>query len=99
MDLKLIKAYYLKQQFAQDGYPVWIDRSDRVTFEVKSFVSKSAAAIERRQARDAESEQKNYGKRYYAVPVVIDGGEMPTMREYMDEQARLRGDKPNHPPN
>jgi hypothetical protein len=93
MDYHLIKAYHLKQGFMQGAYPVWIDRSERVTFEVKSYVSKSAAAMERKEEQQANSKNKDYGKRFYAVPVTKDGGPMPTYREWMEEEAAKKGNE------
>ena len=88
LDYKLIKAYHLRQTYGD--IPPWIDRSERVSFDVKSFVSKSAAAVEKKQ--DADSNKKNtkfFGKRYYAVPRTVDDGPMPTMEEFFEEQKRL----------
>lgn len=74
--------------------PPWIDRSDRVSFDVKTFVSKSAAAVERKQAADEKAQGKApaYGKRYYPEARVIDGGKMPTMKEFYEDLQRKQGD-------
>jgi len=71
-------------------FPIWLDQSPRVIFEAKSYISRSEAAIERAQKNQSNSDIP--GQRWYAVPRVGDGGQMPTMREYLDEQARKRGD-------
>lgn len=99
-DYKLLKAYYLKQEFMSGNFPVWIDRSPRVEFEVKSFKSKSAAALERKQAAEAKKEgNTDYGRQFYAVPITIDGGPMPTLRDYLEEEAKNKGNKqPSGPP-
>lgn len=90
LDYKLAKAYELRQSFGD--IPPWIDRSERVAFDVKTFVSKSAAAVERRQESDSNKKgAKNFGKRYYAVPRTVDEGPLPTMQEYLEEQKRLNG--------
>lgn len=91
LDLRLIKAYELRLTYGDT--PPWIDRSDRVSFDVKTFVSKSAAAVERKQGQDEKAAGKTpqYGKRYYAVPRVNDGGPMPTMEEYFEDQKRKQG--------
>lgn len=88
MDYSLVKAHYLKAGFMTGAFPVWIDQSPRVMFEAKSFVSKSEAAIEQAQANSSKSTIK--GQRWYAIPRVMDGGTMPTMREYLEEESRKR---------
>lgn len=93
-DYRLVKAYYLKQNMMSGSFPVWIDRSDRISFEVKSFISKSEAALERRQEQDNKNNAvSSHGKRYYAVPQTMDGGPMPTMQEYLEAEAEKKGDR------
>ena len=92
LDYRLVKAYELRQTYGT--FPPWIDRSERVAFDAKTFVSKSAAAIERKQ--DSDSNRKGnaksmFGKRYYAIPRTTDDGPMPTMAEFYEEQRRLNG--------
>lgn len=92
LDYKLAKAYELRQTYGQ--YPPWIDRSDRVAFDVKTFTSKSSAAVERKQHSDDNrkgNSKPQFGRRYYAVPRTTDGGPMPTMLEFYEEQRRLSG--------
>lgn len=100
MDYKLVKAYYLKQSYMSGNFPVWIDRHPRVKFEVKSFVSNSARALEAKQAQEAnKTGTPSYGKQFYAIPKTLDGGPLPTMRDYLEEEAKKRGEKPaNKPP-
>lgn len=84
-------------------FPVWLDQSERVSFEARALVSKSQAAIERAQDDEQKALQKNanakphYGKRWYAVPVLLEGDEWPTMREYVEEQERLRANRRERP--
>jgi hypothetical protein len=87
MDTRLIKAFWIEDQYG--SFPPWIDQSDRVQFEVKSYTSRSAAAYERVEERESKSNKKKvYGRKYYAVPTVPDGGAMPTIEEWMEERAR-----------
>lgn len=79
------------QDWYRDGVPIWVDESDRVTFDAKARFSKSRAAIERAQEADSKKKSKSYGKYYIAEPRVMDGGEMPTRDEWIDEQERKRG--------
>lgn len=88
IDYKLAKAHTLRKTYGD--VPPWIDRSDRVSWDVKTFTSRSAAAIEKKQA----SEKKQVpGRRYYAVPRTVDGGPLPTMQEFLEEQQRLNSSK------
>jgi hypothetical protein len=71
---------------AETGHLVWIEQSDRVTFDATRFVKKSVAATERK------TNGKNYkaqpGERWRTRPVVMNGGDMPTMTEWYEEQAK-----------
>lgn len=89
LDLKLAKAHQLRKDFGD--IPPWIDRSDRVTFDVEVFTSNSGAALERRQEKDSNSKKKTHGRRYALIPRSKDGGPLPTMQEYFEEQARKKG--------
>ena len=90
-DYRLIKAHYLLEDWYRDGIPIWWDESDRVTFDAKARTSKSRAAIERAQESDSKKKAKQHGKYYTAEPRVMDGGEMPTREEWLDEQERKKG--------
>jgi hypothetical protein len=82
----LITAYHILQDWYRDGIPIWWDESDRVTFDVKARYSKSRAAIERAQEKDSKKKSKQYGKYFVAEPRVMDGGDLPTLQEWIDEQ-------------
>lgn len=92
-DYKLIKAHFLKEDWYRDGIPIWVDESDRVAFDAKARFSKSRAAIERAQEADGKKKKSSYGKYYIAEPRVIDGGDMPTRSEWVEEQQRKQGFK------
>ena len=86
-DIVLATGYEIhKSMMNGDGMPLHWDRSDRVVFDVKSYVSKSRAAIERAEEKAMESKTKNYGKVFYAVPRTRDGGPLPTLDEFNEEQ-------------
>ena len=90
-DFKLVKALELYDDMMAGGaHPVYIDRSDRVRFEIKSYTSKSKAVLDRAEERAANSKSKNYGKILYTVPETIDGGPLPTLDEFLAEQAEKR---------
>lgn len=86
-DYKLFKAYYVLQDWYRDGIPIWWDESERVTFDAKPRVSKSRAAIERAQDAASSGKKKSVPGRYFiAEPRVMDGGELPTRDEWIEEQ-------------
>ena len=70
---------------AETGQLVWVEQSSRVTFDAQRYTKKSIAAIDRKTSG------KNYkaqpGERWRAKPVVMDGGDLPTMREWIEEQS------------
>ena len=71
--------------------PIWWDESDRVTFDAKVRVSKSRAAIERAQEAEGKKKSKSYGKYFVAEPRLMEGDEMPTREEWLEEQERKKG--------
>lgn len=90
-DYKLVKALEIYDNMMAGGaHPMYIDRSDRVRFEVKSYVSKSKAVLDRAEEKASSSKSKNYGKILYTVPETIDGGPLPTLEEFLEEQADKR---------
>jgi len=96
-DYRLIKAHYILQDWYRDGVPLWWDESERVTFDAKARVSKSKAAIERAQEADSKKKNKSHGRYFIAEPRVMDGGEMPTREEWLEEQGKKQGNPPRPP--
>ena len=92
-DFKLLKAHHLVQDWYRDGIPIWWDESDRVTFDAKARVSKSRAAIERAQESASKNKKPSPGRYFIAEPRVMDGGELPTRDEWLEEQAVKSGTK------
>ena len=90
-DYRLIKAHYILEDWYRDGVPLWWDESDRVTFDAKARVSKSRAAIERAQEADGKKKSKSYGRYFVAEPRLMDGDEMPTRAEWLEEQEAKSG--------
>lgn len=88
-----MKAHFLIQDWYRDGIPIWVDESDRVAFDAVARVSKSRAAVDR--AQEAQQKKKKTTPGLYFIPEVriMDGGEMPTREEWLQEQARKRGFK------
>jgi hypothetical protein len=82
------------QDWYRDGIPVWWDESERVTFDAKARISKSRAAIDRAQEANSKKKKSTPGVYFVAEPRVMDGGEMPTRAEWLEEQSRLAGSNP-----
>lgn len=96
-DLKLVAALRLYDDMMRGSVPIYWDESDRVAFDVHTGISKSKAAIERRQDQD-EKKNKVPGRYYYVKPRVIDGGLLPTRDEWIEEKVRKMGaNKPADP--
>lgn len=70
--------------------PIYWDRSDRVRFTAKSFISKSKAVLDQAEEKARDGKAKNYGKVFYPEPVTIDGGPLPTLEEYLEQEKRKR---------
>lgn len=70
---------------------MWWDESDRVTFDAKARVSKSRAAIERAQEAQSKKKSKSHGLYFVAEPRLMDGDEMPTREEWLEEQEAKKG--------
>jgi len=90
-DYKLVKAYFILQDWYRDGIPLWWDESERVTFDAKARTSKSRAAIDRAQEAANKKGRPTAGLYFVAEPRVMDGGELPTKAEWLEEQAKLNG--------
>ena len=94
-------AHYMLSDYEVEGWPIWVDTSDRVMFEVKKRKSRSGAAIEKAQwsAEKARSKKKGdtpppFGERMYAVPKTVDGEPLPRKKEWLLEQQRLKDGAP-----
>ena len=93
-DFRLVKALEIYDNMTNGtGIPIYWDRADRVRFEVGSYVSKSKAALDRAEENAKKGKAKNYGKIFYAVPETVDGGPLPTLDEYLEEQATKRAER------
>ncbi len=94
-DIKLANALTLYDNLLRGSVPIYWDESDRVRFDVGTGVSKSKAAVDRREAADEkknkDGKNPNYGVYYYPIPKTIDGGDLPTMEEWMEEKKRKQG--------
>lgn len=91
VDFDLVTGLRLLEEMQTGtGVPIYWDRSDRVRFEVGTFISRSKQALDQREEADAKSKNKNHGRVHYPIPVAVDGGPLPTLEEWLDEQAEKR---------
>lgn len=82
------------QDWYRDGIPIWWDESERVAFDAIARVSKSRAATQRAEESASSGKKKAVPGRYFiAEPRLIEGDEMPTRGEWLEEQARKAGNK------
>ena len=89
-DIILANAMRLRDDMLVGGVPIYLDRSDRVAFEVGSYISKSKAVLDRAEEKARKSKTPTYGKVLYPIPRTIDGGPLPTMEEYLEQEARKK---------
>lgn len=87
LDGTLIKAYYLQKAYEVDGYPIWVEESDKVTFVAKSRVIRSLAAVEAEQEAESKKKHPRPGKRFHAEAQLRPGASWPTRAEWMDRRA------------
>jgi hypothetical protein len=71
--------------------PIYWDESDRVAFDVGTGISKSRAALDRKEEQDSKKDTKTHGKYYYPIPRTIDGGPLPTREEWVKEKLAKKG--------
>lgn len=91
-DLMLIKAHHFAKDFTVDGIPSWWDDNERVSFEVQRKISRSKAAVRRAEMKDTGKNKPEVPGRYYVpVPRAMDGGELPTFAEWVEDKRELSG--------
>lgn len=85
-DMRLAKAFELHEDLLVGGVPLYLDRSERVEFDLKSYTSKSRAVLDRAEDKARSGKKKNYGKVFYVVPRTTDGGPLPTLDEFLAQK-------------
>jgi len=91
-DLRLLKAYHFAQDFIRDGIPVWWDESDDVFFEAEGRISRSKAAIQKKEKSESGKDKTPPDGRYYqAIPKTRNGKPLPTFADWLDQVARKKG--------
>lgn len=85
-DMKLIKAYYFEQSYQIDGFPIWVEESPNVSFVARSKIIRSQAVIEAAQAAESKKKNATHGKRFYAEPIVTNGGRWPRRKDWQERE-------------
>lgn len=90
-DYRLVKGFTIYEDMTNNsGVPIYWDRSERVDFEVGVAYSKSRAVLDRAEEKESQSKTKSYGKSFYPIPRTKDGGPLPTLEEWLEEQAKRK---------
>lgn len=77
---------------SETGHLVWVEQSDKVTFDAKRYVKKSIAAVERKtKGSKSKAYKAQDGERWRTVPRVMGGGDMPTLSEWIEQEQKKSG--------
>lgn len=77
---------------SETGHLIFIEQSDRVTFDAQKYVKKSVAVVERKtKGTDKHPYKSAPGERWRTIPRLTAGDEMPTLVEWLAEQHRKNG--------
>lgn len=83
----LIKALYLQEAYELEGYPIWIEESDAIRWEVGHRDVRSLSVVEKAQKDESGKKNPTPGRRFYAVPKLLPGRKWPTRQEWLDRRA------------
>lgn len=90
-DGMLIKGLYLAKAYEIEGYPIWVEESDAISFKAVPRVIRSLKVVEEAQAKEsAKGERAAKGKRFHAEAVLAPGRTWPTRLEW--EKRRSNGE-------
>jgi len=90
-DLRLLKAYHFAQDFIRDGIPVWWDENDDVFFEAEGRISKSKAAVQRKEKAETGKDKTPPDGRYYIpIPKTRGGAPMPSFSDWLAQLDRKK---------
>lgn len=90
-DGMLIKGLYLNNAYDIEGYPIWVEESDAVSFEAKPRVIRSLKVVEEAQAKEsAKGDRARKGIRFHAEAKLLPGRTWPTRKDW--EQRHARGE-------
>jgi hypothetical protein len=84
----LIKGLYLANAYEIEGYPIWVEESDAITFEAVPRVIRSLQAVEVAQAAESKKENPTKGKRFHAEARLARGRKWPTRKDWEERHRR-----------
>lgn len=87
LDGILIKALALEKAYELEGYPIWVEESDRVSFRSKHRDVRSVAVVEKAQEAESRKKHPTPGRRFYAEAVLLPGATWPTRQEWIESRA------------
>lgn len=83
----LIKALYLQEAYELEGYPIWVEESKDIQFELRHRDVRSLSVVEAAQAAESKKENPTKGRRFYAVPKLLPGRKWPTRKAWLDSRS------------
>lgn len=90
-DFALLNALQTIEDYTdpETGELVFVEQSDRVTYDATRYTKKSVAAVERKtKGSDKKPYKSQPGERWRTKAKVMDGGELPTLSEFIAEQEK-----------
>jgi len=94
VDYALATAMQVVEDYTDNetGHLVFVEQSDRITFDTEKYTKKSVAAVERRTKGSAKKPyESSPGERWRTIPRVMHGDGFPTLKEWLAEQDRKKG--------
>jgi hypothetical protein len=82
-DMRLISAMFIIESYDMDGYPVWIQESRNVVFQVQRKIIPSLAAMDLAEKAASKKTEQIPGERMFAVPRTRDGKRMPRREDWL----------------
>lgn len=94
VDYALATALQVVEDYTDNetGHLIFVEQSDRVTFDAQKYVKKSVAVVERKtKGSKSKAYEASPGERWRTIPRLTSGDEMPTLAEWLAEQDRKNG--------
>lgn len=88
LDGILIKAYYLEKAYELEGYPIWVEESESISFQSRHRDVRSIAVVEKAQETESKKKHPTPGRRFYAEAVLLPGATWPTRQNWIERRAR-----------
>ncbi|AXC36277.1 tail assembly chaperone [Microbacterium phage Fork] len=83
----LIKALYLQEAYEVEGYPIWVEDSPSVRFELRHRDIRSLSVVEAAQAAESKKDNPTRGRKFYSVPKLLPGHKWPTRKAWLESRS------------